>query len=229
MTTAANLFSMFALGVLGAPHCAGMCGPLVLSLAAQAPGARPQVAYHAGRLTTYVALAAMLGGAGAGLGAIEHAATGVPARTATVQVIVSLGSALLLIGFGLERLGAMPRLAARLPGPSSLPGFARVRAGVRAGSTGAVFAWGLLMGFLPCGLSWAALARALAASGPFEAGVLVLVFGLGTLPSLVLVGTAGAELARRHRKVMELAAGVLMIGLGLQLGVSAVGALGAPR
>lgn len=224
--TAANLFSMFVLGALGAPHCAGMCGPLVLSVAAQAPGGRPQIAYHAGRITTYVMLASALGAAGAGLGAIERAARRAPTSTATAQVIVSLLSALLLLGFGLERLGALPRAEARLPGPSRLPGFERVRAGLRTGRTGAVFAWGLLMGFLPCGLSWAALARALAAPGPLEAGALVLAFGLGTLPALVLVGTAGAELARRHRKLMELAAGVLMIGLGLQLGVSAVGALG---
>ncbi len=63
---------------------------------------------------------------------------------------------------------------------------------------------GLFMGFLPCGLSYAAFSRALAASRLLElleGGVLLLAFSIGTLPDELLVGTGASVLARRYQNI----------------------------
>ncbi len=57
----------FALGLLGAGHCVGMCGPLVLAMPAAGGRLSPQLRYHLGRITTYTVIGAALGGLGAGL------------------------------------------------------------------------------------------------------------------------------------------------------------------
>jgi sulfite exporter TauE/SafE len=48
---------------------------------------------------------------------------------------------------------------------------------------------GSLWGTLPCGLVYAAVALALSAGSAAAGGALMLAFGLGTLPTLLLAGT----------------------------------------
>ncbi|MGC4122785.1 MAG: sulfite exporter TauE/SafE family protein [Myxococcales bacterium] len=221
----ADAAATFLLGLLGTAHCVGMCGPLVLTVSsAKSSKLLSQLAYHAGRMATYVALGAVLGALAPSISGLAGAAGADPSRTlGTLQIWLSLLSSGLLLALGLERLGLF-----RLPAtgsPSKLPGFARVRDGMLAGRPGAVFLFGVLMGTLPCGLSWAAFARALGAGGPGAAAVLVAAFALGTLPGLLLLGTAAASLARRHQKVFELAAAVLMVGMALRLGADALASL----
>ena len=66
--SAAALFSMFLVGLLGSTHCLGMCGGIVSALTVRLPGDRPrqmlQLAYHAGRLATYTAAGALAAGLG---------------------------------------------------------------------------------------------------------------------------------------------------------------------
>src|SRR3954468_22407133 len=52
-------------------HCAGMCGPIHLFLAARAPGGRSPWAYHAGRILGYGILGVTVGAAGGALGALS--------------------------------------------------------------------------------------------------------------------------------------------------------------
>jgi sulfite exporter TauE/SafE len=80
-----------------------------------------------------------------------------------------------------------------------------------------LFATGLVMGLLPCGLSFGAFARALAAAEPFTGGVLTLLFGLGTLPGLLLLGSGLSVVARRYRRQSDLLAGMVMIALAGRL------------
>ncbi|HEY3450285.1 MAG TPA: sulfite exporter TauE/SafE family protein [Myxococcales bacterium] len=223
----ADVAATFLLGLLGTAHCVGMCGPLVLTVSsAKSPSKLlSQAAYHAGRSATYVALGAALGALAPSISGLAGAAGADPSRVlGTAQIWLSLVSATLLLALGLERLGLF-----RLPAtgsPSRLPGFARVRDGMLAGRPGAIFLFGALMGTLPCGLSWAAFARALGAGGAGPAALLVLAFALGTVPGLLLLGTGAAGLARRGQKVLELAAAVLIVGMALRLGVDAVASLG---
>lgn len=220
----ADVSSTFLLGLLGTAHCIGMCGPLVLVVAARSSKPIAHAAYHLGRIVTYVALGAVLGALGPGISGIAGLTGADPARVLSrVQVGLSLFSAVLLLALGCERLGLV-----RLPSivdPTQVPGYSRIRAGMVAGHAGAIFLFGALMATLPCGLVWAAFARALGAGSAQAGAVLVFAFGLGTLPGLLLLGTGAARLARRGQKVIDLAAAVLILGMALRLAVDALGTL----
>jgi sulfite exporter TauE/SafE len=70
---------------------------------------------------------------------------------------------------------------------------------------------GLVLGFLPCGLLYAALATASISAGPVTGVLAMLAFGAGTVPALVAVGTAGHAPGRRwRRRVSRLSSAVMV-------------------
>ncbi len=74
--------------------------------------------------------------------------------------------------------------------------------------------FGMATGLLPCGLVYAATSLALAAEHPAWGAVVMLAFGLATVPALALASRGLRELSRRRpatRRVM--AAGVFALGL----------------
>lgn len=221
-------YGMFLLGLLGTGHCLGMCGPLVLALPATRGRLRNHLLYHAGRITTYTIVGAALGGLGAGLQALSASATTDPmAVVARIQVGISLLAAALLGWLGLARLGivAEPGWMA-VATPTRLPGFSRVMHRAVRGESLAMFGLGLVLGLLPCGLSFAAFAAALPAGSAASGALGVLAFGLGTLPGLLLLGTAASQLARRHRHLIDVLAGVLLIGMAASTAIDGLAALG---
>ena len=75
---------------------------------------------------------------------------------------------------------------------------------------------GLLWRWLPCGLVYSALVWTVASGGALQGGLLMLAFGLGTLPNLLLMGVAAAQLQRWVRRPATRAvAGGLVILFGL--------------
>ncbi len=222
-----TLLSMLLLGLLGTGHCLGMCGPLVLALPFSTRGFLVHLVYHAGRVVTYVVVGAVVAGIGAGLRYATADTEDPMAVLARVQVVISMISVLLLLFFGLTRLGIVkePSILA-LASPGRVPGFEGLKQrAAEKGRVAPVFALGLLLGLLPCGLSYAAFARVLAAPTPFEGAALVAAFGLGTIPGLLVLGTGGAALARKHRRLADILAGLVLIGMAVSLGVDAVTAL----
>jgi len=223
-----NLYSLFLLGFLGTGHCIGMCGPLVLAIPTQTGRISAHVFYNLGRITTYAGVGALMGGMGVGLSVLAGVAGGDPlAWIARIQVAFSLVASAFLLFFGMFRLGILtePDWMA-VASPVKIPGFRRVRGGVMGGeSRTAIFLFGLMMGFLPCGLSYAAFAGALASGGLFSGGLLLLCFGLGTVPGLFLVGTGASGFVRRYRQYSDLLAGMLMIGIAVSLGADAMQAI----
>jgi sulfite exporter TauE/SafE len=223
-----DLISLFLLGLLGTGHCIGMCGPLVVAFPGRTGRFASHLLYHFGRLATYAGVGAVVGGLGQGL-ALFSSVTGADhlRLVARLQVALSVVSAGFLLYFGLCQLGffGQPRWM-RLAAPEKIPGYRRIirMAFVNQGAVEMLFT-GLLMGFLPCGLSFAAFSRALAAGGFLQGFLLLLAFGLGTLPGLLLIGTGATGLARRYQRQSDLVAGLLMIAMGLSLGVKAVTAL----
>lgn len=214
----------FALGLLGAGHCVGMCGPLVLAMPAAGGRLSPQLRYHLGRITTYTVIGAALGGLGAGLTGLVGGEEALIA-VARVQATLSILAALFLLAFGLSRLGLVGPLNTGAFSLARLPLFGKLVGRLTADRRPRWVPLGMLMGFLPCGLSFAAFAAALSTGGPLHGGLLTLVFGAGTLPSLLLLGTAAAAWAKRHRQASELLSGVLMVGMAVSLGMDAALAL----
>ena len=85
-------------------------------------------------------------------------------------------------------------------------------------------AWklGLVWGWLPCGLVYSALALAITQVNPMHAALTMAVFGLGTLPTLLLIGHFASHVKTLlQNRGVRIALGVVLIlyGLSLVLGV----------
>jgi sulfite exporter TauE/SafE len=218
--TELDLTAMFSLGVLGTGHCLGMCGPLVLALPGRSGRLLPHLAYHLGRVCTYAVIGAVMGALGAGLmflGGGDSAE--IPRRVLAIQVYLAIVTSVLLLWFGAMRINLIPE--PRWMGaisPELLPGYQRLlRAGLGGGGWGAMLGVGLLMGFLPCGHSYGVFVRALPSGGAWAGGLMVLVFGLGTVPGLLLIGMLPAGLIRRYRRPSDILAGLIMVFMALAL------------
>jgi sulfite exporter TauE/SafE len=223
-----SLIAMALLGISGTGHCIGMCGPLVIAFPGRSGRIDAHLCYHAGRITTYVAVGAAMGSTSFVL-AQAASMMGFDYLTAVtrVQLLFSVVAALFLFCFGLSQLGLLPPpTLLMLTDPQSIPGFRFLLPAARKNSRPAtMYVTGLFMGFLPCGLSFAAFSRALAAGQPWSGGAMLLVFGLATLPGLFLIGTGAAFLARQYQMHFELFSGLLMIGMSVSLLVDAAAAV----
>jgi len=223
-----DLTSMFLLGLFGTGHCLGMCGPLVLAVPAATGRFSSHVLYNLGRMMTYTAVGAIMGGIAGGMAVMAQAGGADPLDwTVRVQVGFSLIAAVFLLALGMARLGFLPE-----PGwmatasPSKIPGFKNVLIAGREGSLAGMFLFGLFMGFLPCGLSFAAFARALASGGPLEGGILAAAFAVGTLPGLLLLGTGFSRVAVKYRRYSDPVSGTIMVGMAASLLAAAWQAMG---
>lgn len=189
----------FLAGLVGSPHCIGMCGAFCTA-ASSRPGG--QALWHAGRLTTYAVLGALAGLAG---GAVGVLGTAIPGAAWLPQVV----AAILLVWFALALAGVVREPHFRLPGLTKLG--ARVAGGTTLGSR---YAFGLATGLLPCGLVYAALALPVALGSPAVGALAMVAFGLGTVPVLSMLSAVIQRTLRRGlwpRRILAL----LVLATGL--------------
>lgn len=216
-----DLMAMLLLGLTGTGHCLGMCGPLVVAIPGQTGKWSGHLFYHCGRLITYTFIGALLGAVGSGLLHFSVGSADPLIWVTRLQMLISALAAALLLILGLQKLGFFSEpqwLSNALPHKIPFMGNAISR-NMQQGTTGAVFFLGLVLGLIPCGLSYAAFARALAAGGALNGAQLTFSFGLGTLPGLLVLGTGVGAFWRRHRQTSEIIAGLIMIGMALSLAV----------
>lgn len=225
------LLGALLLGLLGSGHCAGMCGGIGTALVSALPNARREsalrrfgftVAYNVGRVGSYVIAGVIASQLGVMLlQAIGHDRAHALSGLLSGLVFIALG--LYLTGWwrglaALERLGQrlwrrIEPLGRRLLPVDSVPK--------------AILA-GMVWGWLPCGLVYAALLIAVTRADPLAAASFMLVFGLGTLPMMLSIGLAGLQLQRlRQHPVTRIGAGVFMlvVGVAVSLGLIDFGAL----
>ncbi len=216
----ATVLSLALLGLFGTGHCVGMCGPLILALPPLTGSVGRQLLYHLGRITTYSAVGALLGASGAGLTLAASATTDSLVWVTRAQLGMAVAVAAAMAWMGLHRLGLLAEPAfLRQANLSHLPVLRTLQRRLVHEGRGplAALALGLLFGLLPCGLSYGAFAAALTSDGWLHGGVMVAAFGLGTLPSLLLVGTVGAAFAHRHRALFDVLAALTLIGLAASM------------
>ncbi|MEY4690776.1 MAG: hypothetical protein RIT19_1101 [Verrucomicrobiota bacterium] len=209
-----EFLSALLLGLGGSLHCGGMCGPLMMALLSGAdPGSRvrSRAAYHAGRLLTYALIGLVFGLLGRGF----HAA----GWQRAVSVVAGV---LLLVGGTIASRLSLDAWLVRSVG--WVKALFRLGAGRR--TLGSLWFLGMINGFLPCGLVYAAGVSAAASGAPLSGAVSMVVFGLGTLPLLLVVDRIGqrlgvAQRARLRKAVPWLVSGVgvLLIVRGLALGI----------
>lgn len=220
----AALFPVFVVGLLGSVHCAGMCGGIVGALSV-APtvgrpvpipvvAARPQVgsvlAYNAGRIGSYMVAGALAGGLAQG----AHALARLPALQAGAYwlanlMLAALGLYLMDAWRGLAYLeqggrvvwqGVRPLL--RKVGPLDRPSRMFVAGGV----------WG----WLPCGMVYSVLVTAMLSGSAGGGALVMLAFGLGTLPMLLGLGLLGARLRGWLASPrVRFACGLVVLGFGV--------------
>lgn len=198
------------LGLASSLHCVGMCGAIASSLMfafssgeAAADRARALMAAQAGKLLVYVVAGTAVAAVGSTVfGAFDHAGANLVMRWAAA---VALG------WIGLSVAGFAPSLAAfdRLAAPIAA-GLRLSPAGYMSSHAG-TFAFGLMWGFLPCGMVYGALFYAMLSGNALHGAAVMAGFGLGTLPS---VTAAALGVSRFHKLARDPNARVA-IGLGI--------------
>jgi len=202
--------TMFAAGLASGVHCVAMCGGVVaafdskrvIPIRQQALWSR-RIAFNLGRISTYSVAGAVAGT----FGAAAYASGALPAQQ-TLQAAASL----MLVVVGLYLAGA-GRLLTRLEA-LGLPLWRRLQplaAGLLPARTmPRAYLAGVVWGWLPCAMVYAALIAA-AASGSAMRGALAMAgFGLGTLPFLLAAGWLASRL-----RAWRVAIGGTVLGFGI--------------
>ncbi|MCC7548838.1 MAG: sulfite exporter TauE/SafE family protein [Burkholderiales bacterium] len=204
--------AVFLTGLLGGVHCAGMCGGIVAALSGQAGGRRwsLHLGYSAGRVTSYAVAGAIVGAAGS-IGLLFDGVL-------PVQMALYVLANVLLIGLGLY-LAGVSRVVARFE-RLGLALWQRLQPLTRhllpADTLPLAIGLGLLWGWIPCGLVYAILGTALLAGNPLDGAAIMLAFGLGTVPNLLLAGLALRKFTGVTRaRPVRMAAGGLVLGFGV--------------
>jgi len=211
-----SLISAFLVGLLGGVHCVGMCGGIVTALSLGLPPEdkarrwRYQLSYNVGRIASYSLAGALFGG----IGWLASNWSGIHLIQSGLQLVAALFMLALGLYLGgwwngltrIEQLGGVVWARLEPAGRRFLP--------VR--STGQALMLGVIWGWLPCGLVYSVLVWAISVGSPAQGSALMLSFGLGTLPNLLLMGAAADKLAARVRDVRtRRLAGLLVAGFGV--------------
>ena len=213
-----GFLAVFLIGLLGGVHCAGMCGAIVSALSLQTP--RPvgkqspvwplHLAYNLGRISSYAIAGALMGALGS-LGLLLN-------NWLPVQMILYVGANLMMVALGLYLTGLTRTLAFveragqwlwRRVQPSTRR-FLPVRGVAQA------FPLGMLWGWLPCGLVYSLLAMTLLSGSALRGAAIMLAFGLGTLPNLMLAGLLLVRFRSAIQgRALRLGSGLIVLGFGV--------------
>lgn len=213
------LFSAFFFGLISSLHCIGMCGPIAMMLPLERNNPTKKafqvLVYHFGRLTAYGTLGLVFGLLGKGL------------YLAGVQQQMSIFVGIVMIAVVLipEKIFAQYNFSKPIYRIIS-----KVKSSLgsqfKKKSPDAIFMIGLLNGFLPCGLVYAALFGAIAMQNEFYGIAYMLLYGLGTIPMMSAVVYMSNMLTNPMRGKMQklipivaVCIGTLFILRGLGLGI----------
>lgn len=214
---AATLLAALVAGLAGSTHCLAMCGGIVGALglssrAAAERSGRPlafPVAYNAGRIASYTLAGAIVGGIGAGMGQLAGAAQGrLALQFAAGLVMLVLGLRLVAGRRGFGWLDAAGARAWRRLSPL-------LRHVLPVDSLPRALGAGMLWGWLPCGMAYGVLGVAWLSAGVLEGALVMLAFGLGTMPALVAAAGVAARIGGlAANPAWRAASGLLVAGVG---------------
>ncbi len=245
------LLPIFLIGLLGGVHCVGMCGGIVSAFSIATPGRRPfpvavtteptaaaghpaspsrpsalvaaaadsgtrVLAFNAGRIASYALAGAIAGLLGSVPALINLAMVQTVAYWLANAMLVALGLTLMNAWHGLTRIEQAGQFLWR----RLQPGMRRLLPVEHAWQA---LALGGLWGWVPCGMVYSVLMTALLTGSAAQGALVMLAFGLGTLPLLFSIGLAGTSMqALLQRPRVRFAAGALVLAFGV-LGLVRVG------
>lgn len=187
MTGQLDLFSALLMGLAGSGHCLAMCGGLAGAMGLNQSPLRLFI-YNIGRITSYMLAGALVGGAALAVADVH------PQGLLVIRFLAGLMMILLALYLTriwmaltvLEKAGAvvwrwLRPISRQFPPNSPTP---------------RLWIAGMIWGWLPCGLVYSALSWAAISGDPVNGALMMLAFGLGTLPSMLLFGVFSRKLAR---------------------------------
>lgn len=195
----------FMTGIAGAFHCLGMCGTFAGGYFIGHGWKHkliPHIAYHGARILTYILL-----GIGGALAGRVLAQAGVVGKSQGILMIIA---GLAIIATGLWVGGFLPwRRAKSCHKQCNAVHFQDLKR-----SRYLPLLAGLMNGLVPCSLVFSVAIKTLVTDSLAEAGLIMLFFGLGTLPTMLLVTMTGALLGARIKGLFIPITGVLVILMG---------------
>jgi len=208
----------FITGLLGGVHCFGMCGGIVGALTLNTSNDNSQrsspllitLGYNIGRIAGYAVAGAIVGFLGATLVDL----TGIQAAKQILSIIASLF--MIVLGFYLAGIWSGISKLEHIGGHlwKYIQPFTKQFMPVR--SYKQAIPLGFLWGWLPCGLVYTALIWTLSAGGAIQGALIMLAFGLGTLPNLLAMGIIATRLAKWVRNpTIRMFAGLLVVAMGV--------------
>lgn len=215
----AIISSGFLLGLAGSLHCLGMCGPLSWALPIRHVSKKQQAAwlsiYQMGRITSYGLLGLIVGSLGSAL-----------RLTGFQQYFsIAIGAAILFFGTII--------MAPHWAGSWKPLQYAQQklnqwihRTWNKPMNSSRMYLLGSLNGWLPCGMVYLALFTGMTLPSIAEAGLLMIFFGMGTVPAMMSISLSGhwvgQEIRVQLRRVVPVTVsivGLVLILRGLNLGI----------
>ncbi|MCU7930938.1 MAG: sulfite exporter TauE/SafE family protein [Candidatus Thiodiazotropha sp. (ex Codakia rugifera)] len=193
----------FMTGILGSFHCLGMCSGInggYFIYAAKRPVLPLLISFHGMRLAIYT----LLGISGALIGQVL-VQSGIFGK---VQGLLMILAGVLIVLLGLNLIGVL-----KWKRPDTKP---TVFVSTLTSNTPQLqtLTAGLLNGLVPCSLVFSIAVKAAATADPVDAGLLMLSFGAGTLPSMVIVTLLSASIGCRLQGGLTKITGVFVVLLG---------------
>jgi sulfite exporter TauE/SafE len=213
------LISVFLMGLLGGVHCLSMCGGVVGMLTASLPeqvrSDSKQISlyhfnYNLGRILSYILLGAIFGLIG------ELLSNMLQMSVFDKVLRIFSGVLMIMVGFYIANwymgIQALEKIGAKLW--SVLQPITKRFLPVK--NLKSAFLVGLFWGGIPCGLVYGALSFAIVSGSAVQGGMIMLAFGLGTLPSLLLMAGFSLKLSEAiKRPIVRKFSGALIIILGV--------------
>ena len=210
--------SAFIIGLLGGVHCIGMCGGIMsaLTLGIQPKNITPSLSqnrsnlfpyllsYNLARIISYIIAGIIFGGVGAWFTDLV--------LFNQAQMFLKIIAGLFLIALGLYLANwwrGLSYVEKRVIEPIA-------KRFIPIKNTRQAFAAGFFWGWLPCGLVYSVLIWSLSSGSALKGGLLMLSFGLGTLPVLLAVGLFAASIKGfMQLPMVRMFAGMLVVSFGL--------------
>ena len=211
-----QLIITFNLGLFSTLHCVAMCGGVISTMMLAGSDEKKtsnsnkfniSFAYNLGRIVSYSMAGLISGFVGEKIINISS--------SINLHFILQLIATTVLIGIALNMLAILPfnklleSLGMKLW--KYLQPLGKYLLPINTLSRALFF--GMLWGWLPCGMVYAALLLSLSVASPMESMLLMFVFGLGTFPGMVSAGYFSGKLAELQTKksLRVITAAILML------------------
>lgn len=214
------LFTAIILGLVSSFHCVGMCGPIAMMLPVDHKNPTKKAMqiglYHIGRLLAYGFLGLLFGFLGKGLfiAGIQQ------------QLSIIIGVLMILFIITPEKIFSKYNLSRPIYKIIS-KAKSNLAKQFKSKSPDAFFSIGLMNGFLPCGMVYAALFGAIAMQNEWIGFLYMLLYGLGTIPLMTIAVYASQWISISFRNSIQktipflvILVGVFFIFRGLGLGIT---------